>query len=275
MSGYFEGWYLKHQNKGKTLALIPGRSDDHSFIQVVTDQCAYNILYPLSDYESYGLGKIGDNSFTKDGVHLSIHTEQLDLYGDISYTNLTPINGDIMGPFRFFSMECRHSIISMRHELSGKLSLNGTPWDFDHGYGYIEGDRGRSFPKSYTWIQSNDFTSDLSVTVAVAKIPFCGLHFWGCISIVRYRGKEYRLATYKGVKILKRTETEIELRQGKYRLCISVPKSTGHPLKAPNKGTMDRIIHEVPSCKAQFHFSENGHEIFDEISLNTSFEHVS
>ena len=93
-------------------------------------------------------------AFAREGLRLDIHGEGLDLMGELSYKNLTPLRSDIMGPFRFFPMECRHSVVSMNHEVSGNLFLNGESLEF-RGRGYIEGDSGKSFPENYTWIQCN------------------------------------------------------------------------------------------------------------------------
>ena len=59
-----------------------------------------------------------------------------------------------MGPFRFLpGMECSHGVISMGHALEGTLTLNGAVLDFAGGTGYVETDRGRSFPSAYLWTQ--------------------------------------------------------------------------------------------------------------------------
>ena len=133
----FEGWYFKQQANGRTLALIPGRSRDTAFIQVVTDDRVWHVGYPLSDYHKGNIVTIAGNRFTRDGIRLNIHGEGLNLAGELAYTNLTPLKSDIMGPFRFFPMECRHSVISMGHRVVGDLNLNGEPLNFK-GRGYIE-----------------------------------------------------------------------------------------------------------------------------------------
>ena len=202
MSGRFEGWYYKHQTNGKTLALIPGKAEDNAFVQVVTDELAYNIPYSLDEYSiDNDILRVGGNIFSKSGVTLDIQHPELTLNGEIKYSNLTPIRGDIMGPFRFFPMECRHGVVSMNHSLYGAAMLNDETYDFTDGRGYIESDSGRSFPSGYTWVQCNDF-ENCSIIVAVARIPFYGLKFWGCICVVYLNGREYRLATYNGVKIV-------------------------------------------------------------------------
>ena len=273
MKKHFEGWYYKHQANGQSLALILGRADDGAFVQVVTDSRAYNIPYPLSEYrKAANRVSVGGNTFSPSGITLDISHPELTLFGEIGYTGLTPINGDIMGPFRFFPMECRHGIVSMKHELSGTVTLNGEMIDFTGGVGYIESDSGRSFPDWYTWVHCNDFERDCSIMVSVARIPFCGLRFRGCICVVWIDGREYRLATYNGVKILRCEPGRIELKRGKYRLSVTVKPREGHELPAPRSGVMSRIIRENLSCPARFRFLEGGRVLLDEKSRCASYE---
>ena len=273
MKEYFEGWYFKHQAKGKTVALIPGKSMEEAFIHVVTDKAAYFITYPLRDYCKGDIVTIGGNTFSETGVSIAIDRPELQLKGTINYENLMPIKGDIMGPFRFFPMECRHGITSMDHDLKGSLELNGDMYDFDGGKGYIESDSGQSFPDGYSWVHCNDFTEACSITAAVAKIPFYGLKFWGCICVVMLNGKEYRLATYKGVKIITCEPGIIELKQGKYRLLINIHSKGGHLLPAPRFGKMNHAILEDISCQASFKFTKGTQVLFDSTSDQASYEY--
>ncbi|MCL2840609.1 MAG: hypothetical protein FWE05_07515 [Defluviitaleaceae bacterium] len=270
----FEGWYYKHQANGKSLSIIPGRSYDEAFVMVVTDGKSYYIPYPLSEYRKGDTLIVGGNIFSPDGITLAIHHETLVLTGEITYTNLTPIHGDIMGPFRFFPMECRHGIVSMLHTLHGEIILNGEVQCFTGGKGYIESDSGYSFPSGYTWVHSNDFEKNCSIMASVARIPFYGLKFWGCICVVWLNGQEYRLATYKGVKILRCEAGMIALKQGRYQLTITIPDPlVKHKLPAPRAGKMSHSIRESLSCPAHFRFMEDGHCLFDERSNTSSYEY--
>lgn len=274
MKPYFEGWYYKNQYDGKTLCLIPGRESSTAFIQVITDARSYYIDFPLSEYHK-GIGvSVGDNLFTPHGIRLSIQQPDFTLHGTLQHENLTPIKYDIMGPFSVLPMQCRHQVVSMNHALSGKLVLNGEEFAFSGGKGYIEGDSGRSFPESYTWVHCNDFSEECSIMLSVAHIPFGPTHFWGCICVVWYGGQEYRLATYTGVKILSREKNRIEIAQGNYRLVIEVDSLGGHPLKAPHNGQMLRSIHENASTKARFCFYKSNSLLFDMESENASYEFV-
>lgn len=261
LNGLFKGYYFKHQKGEHTLCIIAGQSEDERFIQVITKEFSRKVSFTQG------------NHFSMKGIVLNIHEPGLSLTGRIRYKNLTPIHYDVMGPFCLFPMECRHRIISMNHHLEGKVSFNGELMDFTGGRGYIEGDSGRSFPSSYTWIQANDFQNDCSIMAAVAKIPFCGLKFRGCICVINDRGREYRLATYLGVKILTCTKNNIILKQGKYRLDIRINAGKGHRLSAPQDGEMERTILETVSCPAEFLFFEGQRLIFYKKSEQASFEY--
>jgi len=279
VSGRFEGWYFKHQintaGSEKSLAIIPGRSDDSAFILIITNKKSYHISYPLSEYEKCDSNiRVGENIFSPNGILINIQKPEISLTGEILYTSLTPINGDIMGPFRFFPMECRHGINSMNHSLKGAVIFDGETQDFTGGKGYIESDSGRSFPTDYTWVQCNAFETDCSIMASVARIPFYGLRFWGCICVVWLNGREYRLATYRGVKIQHCERGIIELKQGKFRLCIAIDEHAGQVLPAPNSGKMSRFIHETLSCPAQFQFMEGSHCLFAGKSDYASYEYM-
>lgn len=242
MSNYFNGYYFKHQKEDQVLCIIAGYSNSEKFIQVITKDFSVQVPYTKG------------NAFWRKGAILDIDTPGFSLKGEIRYKNLSPIKYDIMGPFRFFPMECRHGIISMYHRLEGKVLLNGEIIDFTGGTGYIEKDSGRSFPSSYVWVQANDFSKPCAIVTAVAKIPFCGLHFRGCICVIQYQGREYRLTTYLGVRVLVCTKDRIILKQGKYRLEIRIKNPNGHDLSAPMDGEMTRTIVEAASCEAEFCF---------------------
>ncbi len=274
MKKTFEGIYLKHQGGGRTLALIPGQSGDGAFIQVITGERSYNVPYPPEDYRQGDFLRVGDSVFSKSGCALNIQSDQLTLKGRLGYTGFTPIKGDIMGPFRFFPMECRHSVISMRHGVQGSVTLNGDAMRFDGATGYIEGDRGRSFPESYAWVQCNAFDGDCSLVASVARIPLAGMRFWGSICVVLLKGREYRLATYKGAVIECCRRGRMVLCQGKYRLEITVETTCGHHLFAPEAGAMSRMIHESAACPVQVRFTSDGEVLFQGSSEGASYEYA-
>lgn len=276
MNRYFEGWFFKHQKGRETLSVIAGRAADGAFVQVITGERAYRVRYPIEAYDKGETLRLADNHFGRNGIRLSVHENDLELTGQLDYSGITPIDGDIMGPFRFLPMQCRHAVVSMNHSLGGKVSLNGRELDFTGGKGYIEGDSGRSFPKSYTWVQCNDFDRDCSIMASAARIPFAGLRFWGCVCVVWLDGVEYRLATYRGARIKRRDEGQLLLTQRDLSLHVRFLEShAGHLLDAPEQGRMKRGIHEVSAAPACFEFRQGDRILFEGESRFASYEHVT
>ena len=277
---YFAGYYFKYQTAERTFAFIIGKSSgvkprgkpscvksrgkpssSFTFTQVITDNGAY-----------YFNG-CGGCRFTHKGAAIDIDNGQVCIKGYVEHGELTPLKYDIMGPFRYIGglLECRHEIVSMRHSLRGWLSVNGEEFNLNNGVGYIEGDSGVSFPKRYLWAQCN-FPGDCSISLSVADIPFMGIGFTGCICAVYYEGKEYRLATYRGVKIVHCTPARVILRQGRYTLDVAISPRVGQRLAAPRNGKMSRTIRECIACPMRARFYEGRRLVFEQNSPRGSFE---
>lgn len=279
---YFEGWYLKHQNMRKTIAFIPAVHADKdgkwtASIQVVMDEGAWNFNYPIEmckiQRDRFRV-KIGENIFSEKGIRVNIQVEDLSIQGKIMYAGLQKIKTDIMGPFRFFPfMQCNHGVISMAHELRGKLEVNGEIIEFTGGRGYIETDWGESFPESYLWSQCGFGGGGRnSIMASVADIPFLGGQFRGCICAAHYEGREYRMGTYYGARIKEYGDGFVTLKQGRMRLRITRLSERSFELKAPVKGGMERKIKESPSCRVQYQLWNGNHQIFNLLSDQASFE---
>ena len=168
-------------------------------------------------------------------------------------------------------MQCRHSVFSMRHSVDGKISINGTSFEFKDAIGYIEGDRGYSFPREYVWTQCS--FPDGSLMLSIADIPVGAFHFTGVIGVVLINGKEHRIATYLGAKAVKITPEEIIVRQGSYTFIAKPQDFLGHPLRAPVSGGMKRTIHEHPSCKVYYRLEKNGIPLLELDASNAAFEY--
>lgn len=277
MLNYFCGWYFRCQSDWQTLAVIPSvhRTKESKFcaIQLITDTQSFHVPFPYSDFQKQGNQiSIAGNRFGKEGIMLDIQTPELRANGSVRFGPFTPIKYDIMGPFRYVPfMQCRHSVYSMRHSVDGTLSINGTPYEFQNAIGYIEGDRGYSFPRKYVWAQCS-FPAG-ALMLSIAEITFGGIRFTGVIGIVHLQGKEYRLATYLGAKTVKIDPDEIIVRQGHFSLSVKPQELFGHPLCAPVDGAMVRTIHEHPSCRVSYHFEENGSTLLELDAPNAAFEY--
>lgn len=310
MHGTFYGWYLKCQSDTQTLSVIPaihgtGKKRTCS-IQIITENGAWNVPYHGSAFHRIGCGMlnavskdimIGKNRFGKNGISLSINVPGLEIKGKMDFGPLSPLKYDIMGPFSLIPfLECRHSVWSMLHPVSGTVYINEQKYTFWNDHGYWEGDRGRSFPKAYAWTQC--FFHGGSLMMSVAEIPIMGLRFNGIICIVLWHGKEYRLATYLGARVVRLQNGIIRIVQGDMVLEARLYKSewlknarshvrghqadkrqseeqqsSTHPLKAPIMGDMDRIIHESAECRASYRFRKGGQTLFAFKTGKASFEY--
>ena len=282
---YFEGWYLKHQTReGAALALIPACHIDcegrrGASLQVVADGKAWWLAYPDTEFRACGemfcVG-VGRSLFTRREMRLHIEGDGLSLHGTVRYGPFTPLKSDIMGPFRFLpAMECAHGVISMAHPLEGSLTLNGKKLDFSGGTGYIETDRGRSFPGADLWTQCAwQGPRPGSLMLSIATIPMAGARFTGCICAVCYGGQEYRLATYRGARVERWSAAGAVIRQGKYRLSAELLKGEGCPLRAPARGVMGRTVHESLRSTVRYRFWAGETLLFDRTDRCAGFEYA-
>ncbi len=281
---YFEGWYLKHQSpEGKSLALIPafhaGRDGRRSVsLQIITDSGSCWLEYPESQFracESSFRVEVGQAVFHEGGMEASLCRDGLSLRGTLRYGPFAPLRSDIMGPFRFLpGMQCAHGVISMGHPLEGVLYLNGAPLNFSGGTGYIETDRGRSFPEAYLWTQCAwQGTDGGRLMLAVASIPLPGGSFTGCICALFHQGREYRLATYRGARIEGWSASGAAVRQGRLLLSAEVLEQRRQILRAPAEGRMERGIHESLCATVRYRLWNGETLLFQHTDPQASFEY--
>lgn len=277
MKRYFCGWYFKCQSASGTVALIAAYHVTDGImtcsVQVITEEGSYKADFPADAFcHGHDSVVIDRNVFSADGICMELHTPEVCVTGSLSFGPLSPIRYDIMGPFKFVPfMECRHSVFSMKHSVTGVLYVNGFPYTFINADGYMEGDRGFSFPREYIWTQC--CFRDGSLMLSVADIPIFGIHFTGVIGVIQYRGREYRLATYLGARAAVIQEGQVVIRQGGRKLTVRRLDDKKFPLAAPVAGSMSRTIHEAASCRAFYRYEEKGRVVFEFASDRASFEY--
>lgn len=279
--GYFEGFYLKHTSRTQTLALIPSVHIDESgnssaSLQIITDTGSWQRSFPKFDMHSSHDAfyiSMGDCTFTQHGLRLHIEDQDLTLSGRLLYGPPARLKYDIMGPFRWLpAMQCRHLVYSMLHRVNGTLTLNGKDYIFRDSTGYIEGDRGCSFPEKYLWTQYNN--NRISIFMAAASIPVCKSEFNGCIACIWHKEKELRLATYLGARIAYADSRKLVLRQKDLVLSVELlnGQPQAHPLLAPECGGMSRWIKEKPACRVRYQLRNGDKVLFDFKTERGSFE---
>ncbi len=270
---YFEGWYFKQvtADLSNTVAIIPGisivKNDPHSFIQVMNGSAGFTdyVRYPTDEFrwetKEFDI-TVGSSVFSRSGIKLDIQSEKTNLKGKIDFRNIVPyprsiFSPGIMGWYSFVPfMECNHGIVSVNHDLSGRITLNNDVISFDGGKGYTEKDWGVSFPEAWIWVQSNNFSiHDTSFMLSLAKIPWMGRFFIGLISFLYFNKQFYLFTTYN-----KSTFSEIQnnkdilqitLTNKTHKLKIRVVKNSFYDLKAPVSGEMSRRIKE--SINSELH----------------------
>ena len=105
MHNYFCGWYFKCQSDTQTLAVIPAihRSGNRSScsLQLITDDNAWNISFPYRTFRKRIRRLCVDirkNHFGTGGIVLDIKNAGLRVSGSVTFSDLSPIRYDIMGP---------------------------------------------------------------------------------------------------------------------------------------------------------------------------------
>lgn len=275
---YFEGWYFKQvsADERQIVSLIPGislnKAESHSFVQyivVLLDENQQKVTktgyvnYPIEAFtyqdQPFQI-KIGPNVFTESGVAVQLKDEQIEIEGSLDFGPLYPIeksvfSPNIMGAFAYLpKMECSHGVISMNHDVTGSLLINGQQIKLTGGKGYIEKDWGSAFPREYVWIQSNHFQNPTtSVFFSEAHIPFLGSSFEGFICNVVTDGKEYRFATYQRdtckLEKIDANTVKVRLESKEARLILEASIVQQGELKAPTTKGMHKTIKEGLSGK--------------------------
>lgn len=283
MSVYFEGWYFKQQAGRDMLAVIPAVHTDGDgkrtgSVQVITPDKSYFVSLPgeaMRVDRQPLVVHAGDSEFSMRGITLNLQGDGISASGRLNYTGLVPPRGDIMGPYRFVPfMECRHSVFSMTHQVNGNLTVNGKLFDFSASVGYIEGDRGRSFPKRYVWAQCSwNSGRPCALMLSAADVRPLGREFIGVIGFVYLNGHEIRIATYLGAKVAAIGEGKLSVHQGKYTVTAELLEDSHHALRAPTDGKMVRLVKESLCCRARFTMMENESILFDFVTDQASVEY--
>ncbi len=106
----------------------------------------------------------------------------------------------------------------------------------------------------------------------IGKETGAGIYFTGMIGVVLWRGKEYRIATYLGARVVRIENNMVRVIQGNLELDVRLLETSGRPLKAPVKGDMVRTIRESASCLAFYRFRKGGCTLFAFETDRASFE---
>ncbi len=282
---YFEGWYFKQVDAAERdiVALIPGvsysadGSKSHSFVQLIsTVGEAHYFMLPAEEFEalpaaggkdptsvrgaSFGI-RVGRCTFSDTGMSLDLadppsgDAPGRTLKGEIGFGRWSPwpvstFSPGIMGWYRFVPrMETYHGVLSMDHEVTGWLEIDGRRITLDGGRGYVEKDWGHSFPSSWIWAQTNHFgpmgspRPSTSLSVSVAKVPWMTGSFVGHIAGLLLDGELHRFTTYTGAKLTSietgHNEAHLTLADKREEIELHIRGCAAAILKAPVLGEME------------------------------------
>jgi len=282
---FFEGWYIKLVSADSTQrwAVIPGifRGPDAkaiAFVQVLDGLTGRSWFheYPADEFEAAANRfevRVGENHFDSAGIRLNLPQlkGQLLFVTPLDPWPVTLASPGIMGWYGLVPfMECFHGIVSLGHQLSGQLQVEGKDIAFDAGRGYIEKDWGRSFPAGYIWMQSNHFAggTEASLIASVAIIPWLRGAFRGFIVGLKHGGRLHKWTTYnKSTEIhliVDDSEIRWQLDGPDGRLELIADRASGGLLHAPLRTAMYRRVEETMRAEVQVRHSSKTGQVFFE-----------
>lgn len=296
---YFEGWYVKCTDPKSELsiALIPGVahfSNDESFIQYnisfKNSQWSGKLTYPREAFDTVGYPEtvlLPNFVLSEKGVKASLDDGQNQIQLDLTFGLFCPIRQSlyaptIMGPLEYIRMPCAHDVVSMDHKVTGRVFINGEKIGITDGRGYIEKDRGHSFPSRYVWAQCNHFKEkpEASLFLAVAQLDFRRWSSQGAIALYHDGEKEHRFASYLGTRTAVSVDKEsnrytVNLKNPLKSLFVSVSMGSARPLLAPMDAGMDYVIKETVQAAIRMDFSQRKGDTVRLSSLHAAAEKVN
>lgn len=293
---FFEGWYFKIVDPTENLrfAIIPGiamgnfTGNSHAFIQILngTDCTSTYYNFPPEDFSADNKKfeiNIAGNYFTANEIRLNLP----DYNGTLTFNQLTPwpktlLSPGIMGWYSFVPfMECYHGVLSLHHQISGTLTIDGSAHSFTNGIGYTEKDWGSSFPAGWVWMQSNHFTTPkTSITASVAKIPWLGSSFIGFIAGLWLNRKLHIFSTYNNTKLqelsIQQNKVFCRLANASMALELTATQTPGAELKSPVYGHMEGRVNESMQATIEvklFSIGKSGSQLlFSDTARNAGLE---
>lgn len=280
------------------IALGSEKGLSYAFIQVIEGKTGRSwwFQYHVEEFHAAEAGldiQVGKNRFTDKGIEFDLADGESRIKGAFAYGPFTIMkfpfwSPGVMGPFTFMpGMECNHGLVSLDHRVDGSFEVDGRSVSISDGRGYIEKDWGRSMPESWIWTQSNDFPCrGDSLMLSVAKIPWFGSSFRGFLCVFSHGGNKHLFATYNGSRIesLSVTDEKVDcvISRGHLRrpakvnsvcsldgkipdelLEISVKRSRGGILRAPDAGLLSRRIAEAVDARLAVRYLCRGTLIFE------------
>ncbi|QOR36528.1 hypothetical protein IMX26_06890 [Clostridium sp. 'deep sea'] len=279
---YFEGWYYRLINpvSKKSLAFIPGISlgkDKHAFIQLLTSDGLIDYYrFPVNQfsYKKPLTIKIADNFFNKKALEVNLNGVNK-ISGSLKLTDIQPLSFNLMGPFALLpNLPCYHGVISMQHKVNGTLKINNEVSHWNN-LGYIETDKGHSFPNGHIWLQCNSFRNckNLSLSCAISEITIARRSIPVCYILIHHNNKRYYFTTWLGAKtkhiIYKNNNLNLIIKQRNHDLKINILMPQNYLkeknlLVSPSQGSMVSHVNEILNANIHLTYLHKNRTIIDD-----------
>jgi len=255
---YFEGWYTRildldnNINIAVIFAVTLNSDDPHAFIQV------YDGVALTNTYFRYDIGlfkvvgdkiEIGSNSISPN--HLTCINDSIKL--EVTFSKQVQVQKYLgfqsaMTFLSKFPLQCFQEVIFMDGDFEGKCVIKDQSTDIK-GSLYMEKTFGDRFPKSWIWIQGNQFPIDVNISISFGLIPIMKRTINGFFAIVQHNQKEYRFGTYNfsKFKILENIDNGLKLKiyNRKYTLYVDLNVQDPVTLVGPSDdGNMNLEVYE-------------------------------
>lgn len=288
MHNFFEGYYFKLTNSEETLCFIVGYAvgaDAHSFIQVLGSKLPkvyyfrYEILMCTMMRQPLYI-RINNNIFTSKRINVDLEQEDFSIKGTAYFVESVQLISSlytptIMGPLHYLQPNCVHELVTIYSRAKGDFLVNGErKLSYNHGFGYIEGDRGRGFPKAYLWLQAME--EQFSIFLAHALVPWQNRDCKGTICVIHTARKQFRFASYYLVRVRMKQDNShvyLELCQGALRLLLTISYTDDFiELPSPKEGTMSEHTQENLNAHLSLVLYKEGQKILVKRDLLCTFE---
>lgn len=287
MDNYFEGYYFKLTSKDESLCFIVGYTlgeNAHSFIQVFGSKFTKMHYFKFETLMCTMMRnplyiRINNNIFTKNKIQVELENDEIVIKGTVCFSKQaslikTRYMPSVMGPLSYVRAECVHDVVILYSKVNGAFRMRNQSIVFDDAYGYVEGDRGVSFPKAYLWLQAieEDFSIFLSLAVVDLKY-FC---FKGVIALIHHGNTQYRFGSYylATFDVLEDVNAvTVSLKQGVYHLLVEIMNyEEDMMLVAPENGGMNGVTRECVEATISMSLFKNGFCVVSKEGLKASVE---
>lgn len=277
----FEGWYVRiidpvqSINLAFIFAYTGYKEDPHAFIQVfdgVTHTNTYHRFEQASFDASGDMVAIDNNILSEDALTIRLKDMTLDVTFD--YRDQLK-QKSAMGFLAKFPLECYQEVLTMTSEVKGNISYRGESKSID-GTSYMEKTYGRKFPKTWFWLQANQFDEDVSLSLSGGTVPTLFFYPFGFTMIIHVKGEELAFGTYNRASITRKEHNKIvtfTITKKPYRVTIDASLGTPTVLKGPSKyGNMNLDVLESLDASVSLSVKKDGKTLYHGNSLYGGFE---